>query len=104
MLQMKGILRRVGKESVVGMIVGLICAITIFGVGYLFGTDAKMAFTLGISLFIVVLFSAVLGTLIPLVLDRLRIDPALATGPFITTANDIIGLSIYFLVAYLVYF
>lgn len=102
--QMKGILRRVGKESLVGMIVGGICALVIFGVGYFFGTDTKMALTLGVSLFVVVLFSAVLGTLIPLLLDRLKIDPALATGPFITTANDIIGLSIYFLVAYIVYF
>ena len=95
---------RVGKESLVGMIVGLICSIVIYGFSYVFGGDEKLALTLAFSLFVVVLFSAVLGTLIPLLLDRLKIDPALATGPFITTANDIIGLSIYFLVAYLVYF
>ena len=102
--QMKGIMTRVGKESLIGMIVGAICALVIFGFSYFFGGDDKLAITLATSLFVVVLFSAVLGTLIPLVLDRLKIDPALATGPFITTANDIIGLSIYFLVAYLVYF
>ncbi|NOQ70848.1 MAG: magnesium transporter [Crocinitomix sp.] len=102
--QMKGILQRVGKESLVGMIVGMICALVILGFSFFFGGDDKLAITLACSLFVVVLFSAVLGTLIPLVLDRLKIDPALATGPFITTANDIIGLSIYFLVAYLVYF
>ena len=54
--------------------------------------------------FLVALFAAALGTFIPLALDRIKIDPALATGPFITTANDIIGLSIYFIVAYIVYF
>ncbi|MDA7803528.1 magnesium transporter [Crocinitomix sp.] len=102
--QMKGILTRVGKESIVGMIVGLICAVVIYSIGYFFADESKLALTLALSLFVVVLFSAVLGTLIPLILDRLKIDPALATGPFITTANDIIGLSIYFLVAYLVYF
>lgn len=102
--QMRGILTRVGKESVVGIIVGLICAIVIYTIGYFFADESKLAITLAISLFVVVLFSAVLGTLIPLVLDRLKIDPALATGPFITTSNDIIGLSIYFIVAYLVYF
>lgn len=102
--QMKGILTRVLKEAMVGMIVGLICAVVIYSVGYFFTDETKLAVTLALSLFVVVLFSAVLGTLIPLVLDRLKIDPALATGPFITTANDIIGLSIYFVVAYLVYF
>lgn len=102
--QMKGILKRVGKEAVVGMIVGIICALVIFLVGYFFADETKLALTLAISLFIVALFSAMLGTFIPLALDRLKIDPALATGPFITTANDIIGLSIYFVIAYLVYF
>jgi magnesium transporter len=102
--QMKGILTRVGKEAVVGMIVGIICALVIFLVGYFFADETKLALTLAISLFIVALFSAMLGTFIPLALDRLKIDPALATGPFITTANDIIGLSIYFVIAYLVYF
>lgn len=102
--QMKGILTRVLKEAMVGMIVGLICAVAIYTVGFFFTDETKLAITLAISLFVVVLFSAVLGTLIPLVLDRLKIDPALATGPFITTSNDIIGLSIYFVVAYLVYF
>lgn len=102
--QMKGILRRVGKEALVGMIVGLICAIIIYIVGYFFSDDIRLAVTLALSLFLVALFAAALGTFIPLALDRIKIDPALATGPFITTANDIIGLSIYFIVAYLVYF
>lgn len=102
--QMKGILRRVGKEALVGMVVGLICAIIIYIVGYFFSDDIRLAMTLSIALFLVSLFAAALGTFIPLALDRIKIDPALATGPFITTANDIIGLSIYFIVAYLVYF
>lgn len=102
--QMKGIFTQVLKEAMVGVIVGMICAGVIYGVGYLFTGEVKLGITLAVSLFVVVLFSAILGTFIPLILDRMKIDPALATGPFITTANDIIGLSIYFLVAYLVYF
>lgn len=102
--QMKGILRRVGKEALVGMVVGLICAVIIYIVGYFFSDDIHLAVTLALSLFLVALFAAALGTFIPLALDRIKIDPALATGPFITTANDIIGLSIYFIVAYIVYF
>ena len=102
--QMKGIFSQVLKETLVGSIVGMICAAVIYGVGYFFTGEMQLGITLSISLFVVVVSAAILGTFIPLVLDRMKIDPALATGPFITTANDIIGLSIYFLVAYLVYF
>ena len=102
--QLQGIFKRVGKESLVGMIVGLICALIIYGVGYFYTDDTRLGLTLSISLFIVVVFAAVMGTFIPLLLDKVKIDPALATGPFITTANDIIGLTIYFFVAYLIYF
>lgn len=102
--QMKGIFSQVLKETLVGSIVGMICAAVIYGVGYFFTGEMQLGITLAISLFVVVVCAAILGTFIPLILDRMKIDPALATGPFITTANDIIGLSIYFMVAYLVYF
>jgi len=45
----------------------------------------------------VIIFASLLGTITPLVLDKFNIDPALATGPFITTINDIVGLGVYFL-------
>ena len=67
------------------------------------GGDLNLGLTLGISLFIVAVVAAILGAWIPLILDKMKIDPALATGPFITTSNDILGLTIYFLVAYFVY-
>jgi len=47
----------------------------------------------------VIIIAALFGTLVPLLLDKAKIDPALATGPFITTMNDIIGLSVYFIFA-----
>jgi magnesium transporter len=54
-----------------------------------------------LSLFTVIIFAAILGTIIPLVLNKYKIDPALATGPFITTLNDVIGLFIYFTIGML---
>jgi magnesium transporter len=56
-----------------------------------------------ISLFSVILFASLFGTFIPLALNRFKIDPALATGPFITTMNDIVGLAIYLLMGRLLY-
>ncbi|MBK8924830.1 MAG: magnesium transporter [Crocinitomicaceae bacterium] len=101
--QFNGIFKQVMKESAIGLLVGLICSLIIFGVSYALDGDLNLGLTIGISLFIVVIIAAILGAFIPLFLDRIKIDPALATGPFITIANDIIGLSIYFLVAYFVY-
>jgi magnesium transporter len=54
-----------------------------------------LTFTTSIALFGVIIFASVFGTLIPLSLNKFKIDPALATGPFITTINDIMGLLIY---------
>jgi magnesium transporter len=101
--QFQGIFKKVGKETLVGILVGLICSIIIFSINYLFSDDLLLGITISISLFLVVVIAAILGSLVPLLLDRVKIDPALATGPFITTANDIIGLTIYFAVAYFVY-
>lgn len=99
----QGLFKQVGKETLVGMLVGIICSLIIFGISYAFIDDLKLGITISISLFLVVVIAAILGALVPLLLDKIKIDPALATGPFITTANDIIGLTIYFVVAYFVY-
>ena len=101
--QVTGILKQVGKEAMIGLLVGFICSGIIFGVSYFLSGDINLGITIGISLFLVVIIAAMLGAFIPLILDKVKIDPALATGPFITTANDIIGLTIYFIVAYFVY-
>ena len=60
------------------------------------GYGWNLSITVSLALVAVILFAALFGTFVPLTLDRFNIDPALATGPFITTANDIIGLIIYF--------
>jgi len=87
---------RLIKELGVGLVNGVICASIIFIVTLLLGFDKALSTTVGISLLCVIVFAALFGAFVPLMLDKRKIDPALATGPFITTANDIIGLIIYF--------
>ena len=57
------------------------------------------AAAISISLFVVIIVAGIIGTFIPLFLDKRDIDPAIATGPFITTSNDIFGILIYFWIA-----
>ncbi|MCF8378632.1 MAG: magnesium transporter [Bacteroidales bacterium] len=91
------------KELSVGLLNGGILATMLFGYNYFFTNSLALTYTVSISLLIVILFAAFFGTLIPLILNNLKIDPALATGPFITTMNDIMGLFIYFLVGRILY-
>ena len=87
---------RLAKELIVGLVNGAICASIIFFVTLILGFDKALSTTVGISLMFVIVFAALFGAFVPLMLEKRKIDPALATGPFITTANDIIGLIIYF--------
>ena len=61
--------------------------------------ELNFAITLSSSLIIVMIYAALFGTFTPLILNKIKIDPALATGPFITTMNDVIGLLIYFVIS-----
>ncbi len=87
--------QRLLKELLVALTTASIFALLIFGYNFLTQGSMSLTFSVSISLFIVIVFASVFGTFIPLILNRLKIDPALATGPFITTMNDIIGLFIY---------
>jgi len=87
--------QRLLKELLVALTTASIFAVLIFGYNFLTQGSMSLTFSVSISLFIVIVFASVFGTFIPLILNRLKIDPALATGPFITTMNDIIGLFIY---------
>ncbi len=90
--------RRLLKEVSVAMVTAAIFAALIFAYNLIRQGDMNLTFTVSLSLFIVILFASFFGTVIPLVLNRFKIDPALATGPFITTMNDIVGLMIYLLI------
>ena len=96
------ILQKLVREAVVGLFNGLLLASLIFVIAYFFG-NAQLGLVVSISLFTVIIFAAIIGTLIPLVLNHYKIDPALATGPFITTLNDVTGLFIYFSIGMLLY-
>ena len=98
-LNNNSILSRLSKELGVGLLNGFICSVLIFGISHLLDFGTSLSLSVSLSLLCVIVFAALFGTFVPLVLDKRNIDPALATGPFITTANDIIGLIIYFTVS-----
>jgi magnesium transporter len=100
--QFTSIFSRVRKEASLGLLNAIICSTIIFGIAVLF-ENITLAIVVSISLFIVIIFAAIIGTLIPLILNKYKIDPALATGPFITTLNDVLGLFIYFSIGMLLY-
>ncbi|MEN8201886.1 MAG: magnesium transporter [Bacteroidota bacterium] len=95
--------RKLGKELLVSLLNGLILSGLLFLYNFFISQNLALTFTVSSSLFVVIIFAALFGTLIPLALNKIRIDPALATGPFITTMNDIMGLFIYFLMGRLLY-
>ncbi|MFY8034906.1 MAG: magnesium transporter, partial [Flexibacteraceae bacterium] len=72
----------------------------VFGFVLLTGEEPKLATVVALALFSVVILASLMGTITPIILDKLGINPALASGPFITTANDLIGLGVYFGVAH----
>ena len=87
------------KEILVAIITATSFSLLIFGYNFIRQGDSNITYLVSISLFSVILFASFFGTVIPLVLHKFKIDPALATGPFITTLNDISGLFIYFTIA-----
>ncbi len=91
------------KEFMVALVNGLVCSIIILVYNLIFSESMNMSITVSIALLCVILFAGLFGTFIPLVLNKYKIDPALATGPFITTVNDILGLLIYFAIGRMMY-
>lgn len=89
---------KLGKELIIAIINGLVCSGLLMGYGFISGNHLNIMMTVSLSLLSVILVAAVIGTIVPLALDRLKIDPALATGPFITTSNDLLGLFLYFII------
>ncbi|MCG1035057.1 magnesium transporter [Polaribacter sargassicola] len=95
--------KRLLKEIAQGLLNGVVLAALLMSAGMLFlGFPFKLGITVAISLISVIIIASIIGTFIPIILDKRGIDPALATGPFITTSNDILGIIIYFSIAKLV--
>jgi magnesium transporter len=94
------------KKFVKTLLVAIINGVVLAGLVYIFiffSYDPLLAFVVSFALFSVVLFASLVGTMIPLLLDKMGFNPALASGPFITTTIDLLGLALYFLVAHLLF-
>ena len=90
------------KELTVAMISGTIISLFLLGYHSLMYGQYQVGLAISISIIVVILFAAALGTLVPIFLHKNKIDPAIATGPFITTTNDVFGIILYFGIAQLI--
>jgi len=90
---------RIFKELRVGLVLGISCGLTVGLIAWIWKGMIVLGVIVGFSMLTAILVAATLGALVPVVLDRLNADPALASGPFMTMSNDIIGLLIYFALA-----
>jgi len=94
---------RLLKEVSQSLINGFVLAALLMSAGMFFlGFELKVGITVAVSLVAVIIIASIIGTFVPILLDKRGIDPALATGPFITTSNDILGILIYFSIAKLI--
>lgn len=87
------------REFNTGAMIGFICMVLVVGLIALLYQNWILAIVVGVSIFLTLSFSAVIGAIVPLIINKLKFDPAIASGPFITTLNDVIGLLIYFTIA-----
>jgi len=94
----KGFSGKILKELRVAFINAIVCSSLIFVYNQFFGNSYALTLAVSVSLFSVIIFASIFGTFVPLTLNRFRINPALATGPFITTTNDLLGLVIYLII------
>ncbi|MGE0590640.1 MAG: magnesium transporter [Cyclobacteriaceae bacterium] len=97
-----GLWKRLSKVFLVAVLNGFLLALIVLGANLLFGAGSdRLAVVVSIALFTVVVAASFIGTVTPLVLNKFGFNPALASGPFITTINDLLGLGIYFLTIHL---
>ncbi len=99
----QGFWKKIFKELGVAMINALILSSIILTYNFFFSNSPVITISVSLSLFIVIIFASVFGAIIPLALHRVKVDPALATGPFITIINDLAGMGIYLIITRLFY-
>ena len=90
---------RLMKEVGLSLINGIALSTLLLVFGYFTGLETSVSLTIALSMLCVIVVSALVGTFVPIILDRNNIDPAIATGPFITTSNDIFGIFLFFYIA-----
>ena len=84
------------REGGAGLIIGATCGLVVTGIIYVWQHSLILGILVGISLFMTLIVATVAGTLVPLAMNKMKIDPAVASGPFISTINDLISIFIYF--------
>lgn len=98
-LEKKGLLAAVRREFGTGLMLGVITAsVLLILVPIVYGSFA-LSLVVASSMFITLSFSTVTGAVVPVIITKLKLDPAIASGPFITTVNDVLGLIVYFTIA-----
>ncbi len=93
----EGLWKRLIKVFFVALLNGVFLSVLVFGANVLLFGEYKLSMVVSFALFSVILFASFIGTITPLILNRSGFNPALAAGPFITTTNDLLGLTVYFL-------
>lgn len=95
-LEADNIWKQVVKESVVALINATIISLIVYVYNFIrYGAAVTVTYSVSLSLFAVVMFASIFGTLVPMTLEKLNVDPAIATGPFIQITNDIVGMMLY---------
>ena len=92
------LIKVVGLSLINGTVLGIL--VVIFG--FIMNYDLDFSITIAVSMLSVIIIAALIGTFVPIILDKKGIDPAIATGPFITTSNDIFGIFLFFYIAKLI--
>ncbi|HSP13048.1 MAG TPA: magnesium transporter, partial [Salegentibacter sp.] len=88
--------KRLLKELSLSLINGVVLGLLIILFGLIVGQPQLVSLSIALSLLSVIILAALIGTFVPIILDKRGIDPAIATGPFITTSNDILGIFLFF--------
>ena len=96
------LLNRLLKEVGLAIINGVILGLLVILFGFIAGMNSLVSITIAVSMLSVIIVAALVGTFVPIILDKRGIDPAIATGPFITTSNDIFGIFLFFLLSKLI--
>ena len=97
----EGLWKRLIKVFFVALLNGLLLSVLVFMANVVLFGEYRLSMVVSLALFSVILFASFIGTVTPLILNRLGFNPALAAGPFITTTNDLLGLTVYFLTVHL---
>ncbi|GKV66072.1 MULTISPECIES: magnesium transporter [unclassified Sporosarcina] len=98
-MTMKKSLHLISRELIVGVILGVVCGAVISVIAYVWQGSFTLGLVVGSSLVATLIIGTIAGTVIPLILNKFKVDPAVASGPLITTINDILSLLIYFGIA-----